>query len=203
MSLACGGAEGSRARRTASNDSGDEQVEERDVVGRLPDGSVKRTRIRTTRRKVPAPPPPPRPADPYPPDPLVRYNVEQVNAYGARKKLPPLLYDAKISAFATRGSEQLARDHTPHAHFAKNAQGAPGLGSKSERHSSLLNQSRRSRAVRSHGSRTAHLGISQVVRACGRAHWSSARPKALVWRDVCRLRERDVARLRLEGKTAV
>lgn len=129
MSLGCGGAEGSRASRTA-NDSGDEQVEERVVLERLPDGRVKRTRIRTTRRKVPAPPPPPRPADPYPPDPLVRYNVEQVNAYRARKELPPLLYDAKISAFAKRGSEQLARDHVPHAHFAKNAQGAPGFGSK-------------------------------------------------------------------------
>lgn len=107
------------------------QVEERVVVEKLPDGRIKRTTIRTTRRTVPAPPPPARPADPYPSDPLVRYNVERVNAYRAEKRLPPLLYDAKISAFARRGSEQLARDHAPHAHFAANARGAPGFGSVS------------------------------------------------------------------------
>lgn len=54
-----------------------------------------------------------------------------MNAYRAEKGLAPLLYDAKISAFASRGSEQLARDHTPHAHFAANAKGAPGFGSRS------------------------------------------------------------------------
>ncbi len=128
--LACGGAQGGRAGSTVSSGDADEKVEERVVVERRPDGSVKRTIIRTTRRTVPAPPPPPRPADPYPADPLVKYNVEQVNAYRARKKLPPLLYDAKISAFARRASERLARDHVPHAHFAANAKGAPGFGSK-------------------------------------------------------------------------
>ena len=86
------------------------------------------TTIRTTKRVVPAPPPPARPADPYPGDALVRYNVERVNAYRAQKRLAPLAYDAAISAFALRGSQQLARDHTPHAHFAAHAKGAPGFG---------------------------------------------------------------------------
>lgn len=122
-----GGKPGATGGATAA---GDEQVEERVVIEKLPDGSTKKTTIRTTRKKVPAPPPPPRPADPYPPDPLVRYNVERVNAYRAQHGLPPLLYDAAISSFARRGSEQLARDHTPHAHFAAHAKGAPGFGSR-------------------------------------------------------------------------
>lgn len=127
--VACGGASsGTSPGRPAS---GGDQVEERVVIERQPDGSIKKTTIRTTKRVVPAPPPPARPADPYPSDPLVKYNVERVNAYRAQKGLPPLLYDAKISAFARRGSEQLARDHTPHAHFAANAKGAPGFGSRS------------------------------------------------------------------------
>src|SRR5690606_17835528 len=120
--LSCGGG-GSRVAHSSSPAShdkagggGDEQVEEKVVGEKMPDGSIKKTTIRTTRRKVEAPPPPPRPEDPYPSDPLVRYNVEQINRYRSTKKLVPVLYDAKISAFAKRGSEQLARDHTPHAH---------------------------------------------------------------------------------------
>ena len=101
------------------------------MIEKQPDGSIKKTIIRTTRRVVEAPPPPARPADPYPSDPLVKYNVDRVNAYRAQKGLRPLLYDAKVSAFARRGSEQLARDHTPHAHFAANAKGAAELGTKS------------------------------------------------------------------------
>jgi hypothetical protein len=121
--------------RTTSTPSGstgsdDEQVEERVVTEKLPDGSVKKTTIRTTRRSVPAAPPPPRPADPYPSDARVRYNVERLNALRSHKGLGPLLYDAKISSFASRGSEQLSHDHTPHAHFAANAKGAPGFGSR-------------------------------------------------------------------------
>jgi uncharacterized protein YkwD len=99
------------------------------IVERMPDGSVRRTTI--TKRTVEAPPPPPRPEDPYPADPLVRYNVERINAYRAQKGLAPVLYDARISAFARDGSEQLARDHSPHAHFAAHAKGAPGFGSRS------------------------------------------------------------------------
>ena len=127
--VACGGAasNGATAGRPAA---GGDQVEERVVYERLPDGRVKKTTIRTTKRVVPAAPPPARPADPYPSDPLVKYNVDRVNAYRAQKRLPPVLYDAKISAFARRGSERLSRDHVPHAHFAANAKGAPGFGSR-------------------------------------------------------------------------
>lgn len=126
--FACGGT--SRRGPDSTGGNGDDQVEERVIVEKQPDGSIKKTTIRTTKRVVPASPPPARPADPYPGDPLVRYNVERVNAYRAQKGLPPLLYDATISAFALRGSQQYAKDHTPHAHFAANAQGAPGFGSK-------------------------------------------------------------------------
>ena len=127
--LACGGgaSSGPSAGQPASGGS---EVEERVVFERLPDGRMKKTTIRTTKRVVPAPPPPARPADPYPSDPLVKYNVDRVNAYRAQKRLPPVLYDAKISAFARRGSERLSRDHAPHAHFAANAKGAPGFGSR-------------------------------------------------------------------------
>jgi uncharacterized protein YkwD len=113
----------------------DRTVEERVVTERQPDGSIKRTTIRTTRHVVPAKPPPARPADPYPSDPLVRYNVERVNAYRAKKGALPLVYDAAISAFAIRGSERLANDHTPHAHFAANAKGSgvfPGAAAENQ-----------------------------------------------------------------------
>lgn len=125
----CGGATATGSSAGAPS-SGDESVEERVVIEKQPDGSVKKTTIRTTRRTVPAPAPPARPADPFPSDPFVKYNVDRVNAYRAAKGLAPLLYDAKISAFARRGSEQLARNHVAHAHFAANAQGAPGFGSR-------------------------------------------------------------------------
>ncbi len=124
----CGGSHGS-ASSSPSTSGGDEQVSERVVTEKQPDGSIKKTTIRTTRRVVPAQPPPARPADPYPADPLVKYNVDRVNAYRAQKGLGALLYDARISTFARRGSEQLSRDHTAHAHFAANARGAPGFGS--------------------------------------------------------------------------
>lgn len=82
----------------------------------------------TTTRVVEAPPPPPRPADPLPADPLVKYNLDALNAYRARFGRAPLLYDAKISAFALEGSKQLARDHQAHAHFAAGSESAPGFG---------------------------------------------------------------------------
>lgn len=127
-SVALAACSGSAPPTRATND----KVEERVITERMPDGSVRRTTIRTTTKTVPAAPPPARPADPWPADPLVKYNVDRVNAYRAKKGLAPLLYDAKISTFAIRGSEQLARDHTPHAHFKANAQGTPpeGFGSK-------------------------------------------------------------------------
>jgi uncharacterized protein YkwD len=127
LSLACG--TGRPASSSGSGDKG-EQVEERVIIEKQADGSIKKTTIRTTRKTVPAEPPPPRPADPFPSDPRVRYNVERLNAYRAQKGLAPVLYDEKISSFATRGSEQLSRDHTAHAHFAANAKGAPGFGSR-------------------------------------------------------------------------
>jgi uncharacterized protein YkwD len=115
-----------------STATGPEQVEQKVIVQKMPDGSIKKTTITTTKRTVEAPPPPPRPADPYPADPLVKYNVERINAYRATKNLPPLLYDAKISAFARAGSDRLSRDHHPHAHFAENMKSAPpGFGSRS------------------------------------------------------------------------
>jgi uncharacterized protein YkwD len=136
--VACGDGAGSRGgTRSPSSSSataaknGDGEVEEKVVIEKMPDGSIKKTTIRTTKRVVEAPPPPPRPEDPYPSDPLVRYNVEQINKYRSAKGLGPVLYDAKISAFARQGSERLSRDHSPHAHFAANAQGAPGFGSRS------------------------------------------------------------------------
>jgi uncharacterized protein YkwD len=118
---------------SGATSGGDEQVEEHVVIEKQPDGSTKKTTIRTTKRTVPATPPPARPADPYPSDPLVRYNVERVNAYRNKQGLTPLLYDKQISAFARAGSDQYAQDHTPHAHFAANAEGGhapPGFGSK-------------------------------------------------------------------------
>ena len=96
-------------------------VHEEVVYERMPDGSVKKTTI--TRRTVPAPAPAARPADAFPGDPLVRYNLERVNGYRAKGGLPPLLYDARLSAFAVQGSQRLARDHVPHANFAEHAQG--------------------------------------------------------------------------------
>lgn len=122
----------SRSSDGAAQAGGSPEVEERVVVEKLPDGSIKKTTIRTTRRVVEAKPPPARPADPYPADARVRYNVERINAYRAEKGLAPVLYDAKLSAFATAGSARLSHDHTPHAHFAENARSRPpGFGSRS------------------------------------------------------------------------
>jgi uncharacterized protein YkwD len=132
--VACGGTTATAGSGSAPG-LGDEgtsnEVQERVVYEKQPDGSTKKTTIRTTRRVVAAPPPPARPADPLPADPLVKYNLDRVNAYRAQKGLGPLLYDAPISAFARRGSEQLAHDHVAHAHFAANAQGAKDFGSTS------------------------------------------------------------------------
>jgi hypothetical protein len=112
-------------------DVAEPQVEKKVILQRLPDGRVKKTTVTITKRTVEAPPPPPRPADPYPSDPRVKYNVDRINAYRAEKGLAPLLFDAKISAFARGASERLSRDHVPHAHFAAHQRGAPGFGSRS------------------------------------------------------------------------
>jgi hypothetical protein len=114
------------AGRPAGDESG--PVKQEVVYERMPDGSIRKTTI--TKRTVPAPAPAARPADPYPGDPIVRYNVDQVNAYRAKGGLPPLLYDARMSAFATNGSRRLAQDHVAHANFAEHAS-AQRFGSRS------------------------------------------------------------------------
>jgi hypothetical protein len=128
--LGCGGAEGASAQPAGypAGAPGEGDVRQEITYERMPDGSVRKTTI--TKRTVPAPAPAARPADAYPADPLVRYNVDQVNAYRARGGLPPLLYDARLSAFATQGSQRLSRDHVPHANFAEHAQ-AQRFGSRS------------------------------------------------------------------------
>ena len=97
------------------------------IVEKVPGGT--KTTVITT-RSVEAPPPPARPADPVPDDPLVHYNLDLLNEYRAHAGVKPLLYDAKISAFALAGSRELARDHEPHAHFKAHGEGAPGFGSR-------------------------------------------------------------------------
>ncbi len=76
---------------------------------------------------VPAPPPDlhARTADANAIETLVRYNVERINALRGTKNIAPLLHDTTISAFAREGSAQLARDHSPHAHFVANTKRPP------------------------------------------------------------------------------
>ncbi len=115
--------------RSPGDGASDGSVQVKVVYEKMPDGSIKKTTITT--RTVGAPPPSDRPADPYPSDALVKYNVERVNAYRAQGGLPPLKYDAKMSSFARKGSEELSEDHTPHAHFHDHIEGASGFGSRS------------------------------------------------------------------------
>lgn len=84
----------------------------------------------TTTRTVPMPPPAARAADPFPTDPLVKYNVDKVNAYRAKKGLKPYLYDQKLADFASAGSKQLASDHDAHAHFKDKAEHSNAFGSR-------------------------------------------------------------------------
>lgn len=131
LAAGCGGGHRPGSASNPGRGGKGDVVEEKVVYERLPDGSTKKTTIRTTRRTVEPPAPPARPADPYPGDPRVKHNVDRINAYRAQKGLAPVLYDAKISAFALRGSERLARDHVPHANFAEHGEGAPGFGPRS------------------------------------------------------------------------
>jgi hypothetical protein len=87
----------------------------------------KTTVVTVTKRVVEAPAPPRRTkGDPWPSDPLVKFNVDRLNDYRRKHGAPPLAYDAKISTFALAGSRQLAKDHTPHAHFNAKIKAALG-----------------------------------------------------------------------------
>lgn len=126
---ACGprakGASSSKSNSTSSG-AGDDGAKVETKTIKNPDGSV--TVITTTTKYVEAPDPPDRPADPYPSDPLVRYNVEQLNAYRKAAGVEPLKYDAKISVYAVAGSSQLSGDHQPHAHFLATSKDEMGVG---------------------------------------------------------------------------
>jgi hypothetical protein len=111
----------------AGEGEGGQKVETKTIKN--PDGST--SIITTTTKWVEAPDPPDRPADPFPSDPLVKYNVDQLNAYRVKAGLAPLKFDAKVSAFAMDGSKQLSSDHKPHAHFIALAKGHPDLGTRS------------------------------------------------------------------------
>lgn len=129
-------AAGTGAPGASAAPSGDDEgthVEKKTVVEQLPDGSTRTTVITrtTSTRTIEAPSPPPRPADPWPADPLVKYNIDLLNHYRAGSGLAPLVYDAGQSTFALAGSQQLASDHAAHAHFEAATQagaGVPGFG---------------------------------------------------------------------------
>ena len=117
--VSCGGRDGPPRSSGGPSGQGDVQVERRGVVEQTPNGTRETViTTRTTTQTVPAPLAAPRPADPYPADPLVKYNVDLLNQYRARAGVAPLVYDARVSAFALEGSRQLAADHRAHAHFA-------------------------------------------------------------------------------------
>jgi uncharacterized protein YkwD len=53
-------------------------------------------------------------------DPAVQHNLDQLNMYRAQNSAPPLQLTDALDTFATAGSQELAADNMPHAHF-KNA----------------------------------------------------------------------------------
>lgn len=124
LSLGCG--KSSKPATHAGNHAGEHggkgEKSETKVVKK--DGKV--YVVTTTTKYVEPPTPPPRAADPWPGDPLVKFNVDKLNEYRKKHGAPPLAYDAKISAFALEGSKQLAKDHTAHAHFNARIKGQLG-----------------------------------------------------------------------------
>ena len=130
--VGCGGADGeSHGSRTVAQESSGPSCANGSDVQTIKHVEKTRHGTRTvieTKCTVEAAPPPARPADPFPDDPAVKYNVELLNQYRSRAGVAPLVYDAKISKFALAGSKELARDHEPHAHFKSSSDGAPGFG---------------------------------------------------------------------------
>jgi hypothetical protein len=115
--VACSGTKGASSpssSKAAGEDPGATTTETRIVEK---DGKKYVETITHTKKTVPAEAPPDRPADAYPSDPLVKYNVDAINMYRKKHGAPPLKYDAKISIFATAASKQLAQDHKAHAYF--------------------------------------------------------------------------------------
>ncbi len=128
--VACGARHRPASSTPGSDDARETSTEVVTTTRETPSGTVTETRTTTTRWVEP-PEPPDRAADPLPDDALVRYNVERLNAYRRQAGIAPLKYDAAISAFATDGSKQLAKDHQAHAHFRQKAGDAKALGSHS------------------------------------------------------------------------
>lgn len=125
--VACGGSKGaSSPSKSAAGGGGGEDpgttTTETRVVEK--DGKKYVETITHTKKTVPAEAPPDRPADPYPSDPLVKYNVDAINMYRKKHGAPMLKYDAKISVFATAASKQLSKEHKAHAYFNAHIKGA-------------------------------------------------------------------------------
>ena len=129
--VACGSRNKETAPGTTPSTTGNPTPGETTTTKVVKDGD-KTTVITTTTKVVEAPEPADRPADAWPSDPLVKYNVDQLNAYRKKVGQPALLYDAQVSAFALAGSKQLSSDHTPHTHFNANVKNKPpGFGTRS------------------------------------------------------------------------
>jgi uncharacterized protein YkwD len=50
-----------------------------------------------------------------------QYNLDRINQFRASVGAAPLVLDGLLDDFATKGSQQLMADHTPHAHFQQAA----------------------------------------------------------------------------------
>jgi uncharacterized protein YkwD len=53
-----------------------------------------------------------------PQDDARQYNLSRINALRAQNGAGPLVLDDTFDAFAQAGSDELAQDHRPHAHFS-------------------------------------------------------------------------------------
>jgi uncharacterized protein YkwD len=126
---ACGGKKEAASPSTTSGGSdGTTTTTETRVVEK--DGKKYVETITHTKKVVQPESPPDRAADPYPSDPLVKYNVDAINAYRKKHGAPMLKYDAKISVFATAASKQLSQDHKAHNYFNAHVKDALGNTAK-------------------------------------------------------------------------